>query len=244
LNGKTILSIATGYNHACAIASDNQAYCWGRNSQGQIGDNNVTGRYVPTAVDTSGVLTGKTILSISAGGNHTCAIASDNQVYCWGYDHYGQLGDNTTTDSLVPVAVNTSGVLAGKTILSVSAGVNHTCVIASDNQAYCWGWNNYGQLGDNTSGTNRLVPAAVDMSGFPPTPQVTLGGLPCTDITMISDTELTCVTPAHAAGLVDVVITLANGNVLTIANGFTYLDKPLPPLPPSPPLPPDSGFWF
>ncbi|MFZ2560333.1 MAG: hypothetical protein WAW91_01745 [Candidatus Nanoperiomorbaceae bacterium] len=76
---------------------------------------------------------------VSSGGLHTCAIASNNQPYCWGYGGYGQLGNNSTTDSSVPVAVTTSGVLAGKTIVSISAGGNYTCAIASDNQAYCGG---------------------------------------------------------------------------------------------------------
>jgi hypothetical protein len=155
--GKTVRSISAGYYHTCAIASDNQAYCWGTGSFGRNGNNSTSDAHVPVAVSTSGVLSGKTILSISAGHWHTCAIASDNQAYCWGRNNLGQLGNNSTSDSLVPVAVTASGVLSGKTILSTVSGDAFSCALASDNQAYCWGQNNYSQLGDG-SFTQSLVP--------------------------------------------------------------------------------------
>jgi len=164
LNGKTIKSISTGYYSTCAIASDDQAYCWGYNTTGQLGDNSTTRRDTPVAVDTSGVLNGKTVKAISVGDSHTCAIASDDQVYCWGSNNNGRLGDNSTTQSLVPVAVDNSGALSGKTVKSISLGFDNTCAIASDDQAYCWGLNDVGQLGDNST-TERLVPTAVDASG-------------------------------------------------------------------------------
>ena len=165
LSGKTISSISAGAFYTCAIASDNNAYCWGQNDNGQLGDNSSgTDRLAPVAVNTSGVFSGKTILAISTATTHTCAIASDNLAYCWGDNTNGQLGNNSTTQSLVPVAVNTSGVLSGKTILAIKTGTSHTCVIASDNKAYCWGLNTYGQLGNNST-SQSLVPVAVDTSG-------------------------------------------------------------------------------
>ncbi|MEI7917846.1 MAG: prepilin-type N-terminal cleavage/methylation domain-containing protein [Candidatus Saccharibacteria bacterium] len=164
LSGKTIKSISTGNNNSCVIASDNKAYCWGANWYGGLGNNTTTDSSVPVAVNTSGVLSGKTIKSITVGAYHTCAVASDNLAYCWGHGNSGQLGNNTIVDSLVPVAVNTAGVLSGKTVLSLSAGVQDTCAVASDNLAYCWGSNQYGILGD---GTNNLssVPVAANTSG-------------------------------------------------------------------------------
>lgn len=167
LSGKTILKISSGFYHTCVIASDNKAYCWGRNSNGQLGNNATAHSSVPVAVNTTGVLSGKTILAISAGYAHTCAVASDNKVYCWGLNTNGQLGNNSTTQSLVPVAVNTtSGTSAiyNKTISAVASGYRNTCVIASsDNKPYCWGYGTYGQNGDNTT-TQRLVPVAVNMA--------------------------------------------------------------------------------
>ncbi|MFZ1243394.1 MAG: hypothetical protein WAQ22_04625 [Candidatus Saccharimonas sp.] len=157
----------TGGSDTCAIASDNQVYCWGRNYDGRLGNNSTTDSSVPVAVTTSGALSGKTIRQVAAGNAHTCALASDNQVYCWGYNSNGQLGNNSTTMSLVPVAVTTSGVLSGKTIRQVTAGGAHTCALASDNQVYCWGYNYYGQLGNNST-ANSSVPVAVNnLPDFP-----------------------------------------------------------------------------
>lgn len=165
LSGKTILSISAGLNQTCAVASDNQAYCWGDNSEGELGNNTRTSSLIPVAVDTSGALSGKTILSISTGSQNTCAIASDNLAYCWGDDSTGSLGAaGTTSDSSVPVPVDTSGVLAGKTILFLQTSNIRSCALASDNQVYCWGANNVGQLGNNSK-NNAFVPVAIDRSG-------------------------------------------------------------------------------
>ncbi|MFC2575127.1 MAG: RCC1 domain-containing protein [Candidatus Saccharimonas sp.] len=97
---------------------------------------------------------------ISAGNLYTCAIASDDKAYCWGMGTFGALGNSSTTNSSVPVAVSTSGVLAGKTIKQISASNLHTCAIASDDKAYCWGYNNEAQLGNN-SNINSSVPVRV-----------------------------------------------------------------------------------
>jgi len=168
LAGKTVTAIAAGDSHSCVVA-DGQVYCWGGNWGGQLGDGSTTERLVPVAVDTSGVLAGKTVTGISAGGSHTCAVA-DGRAYCWGKKLYGQwgsdltgpLGNDSTTSSSVPVAVDTSGVLAGKTVTSIATGHFHTCAVA-DGQAYCWGGNYFGQLGDGTT-TSALVPVSVDAS--------------------------------------------------------------------------------
>ena len=109
------------------------------------------------AVDTSGVLAGKTLTQISAG-EHTCALDSAGAAYCWGWNEYGDLGDGTTTNSDVPVAVDNSGVLAGKTLTQITVGGEHTCALDSAGAAYCWGdnrpWANSGD-GSTTNSTSR-----------------------------------------------------------------------------------------
>lgn len=164
LSGKTLKNISVGGAHTCAVASDARAYCWGSNSNGQLGNNTTTDSSVAVAVNTAGVLSGKSILSISTGSSHTCVVASDYRVYCWGANSVGQLGNNSTTSSSVPVAVNVAGALSGKSISNVTTGVGHTCALATTGQAYCWGSGQYGRLG-NAASSNSSVPVAVSVSG-------------------------------------------------------------------------------
>ncbi len=74
------------------------------------------------------------------------AAPTTGRAVAWGYNGSGQLGDNSTTDSSVPVAVDTSGVLAGKTVTAIAAGFFHSCAVA-DGQAYCWGRNDSRRVG-------------------------------------------------------------------------------------------------
>jgi alpha-tubulin suppressor-like RCC1 family protein len=224
LSGKTISSIAAGGIHTCAIASDNLAYCWGGNTNGQLGNTSTTGSKVPVAVTTSGVLSGKTITAISTGTDHTCVIASDSQAYCWGFNSTGQLGNNTLTQSTSAVAVDTSGVLAGKTLRSLNTAYQKSCVIASDSQIYCWGNNTSGPLGDS-SNTNRRVPvAAAQIKSNNPT--VSFGGASATGITLASSTQLQVTTPAHALGAVNVVVQNYDAQSATATNGYQFVNGP------------------
>jgi alpha-tubulin suppressor-like RCC1 family protein len=161
LAGKTLTAIGTGFEHSCAVA-DGAAYCWGENSNGQLGNNTAIGSTVPVAVDTTGVLNGRTVTAIDAGLAHTCAVA-DGRAYCWGYNGYGELGINSTIGSKVPVAVSTTGPLNGKAVTAISLGGHDTCAVA-DGTASCWGYNSSGQLGNNTT-TDAKVPVPVNTTG-------------------------------------------------------------------------------
>jgi len=158
-------NVSTGAEHTCALSYNYQVYCWGSNYSGQLGNNSKEDSQIPVKVDVNGVLNGMTIKSISSGDYHTCAIASNSQAYCWGRGLNGQLGNNSREDSNIPVAVDTRGVLVGKQIKTISAGGDQACVIASDDQAYCWGLNNFGQLGNNVKSDRSLIPVAVDTEG-------------------------------------------------------------------------------
>ncbi len=93
---------------------------------------------------------------VSSGGGHTCGVTTDHRAYCWGSNGDGALGDGTTTNRLRPVAVK-----GGHRFRSVAAGSFHTCGVSyPDNRAYCWGYNDLGQLGTGTT-TTRLTPLAV-----------------------------------------------------------------------------------
>ena len=111
LSGVTPTQIATGSLFACALGSAGAAYCWGANGNGQLGNgaSGITYNPLPVAVTTSGVLSGKTLTQVSAGSGSTCALDTTGTAYCWGANGNGQLGNGTTTQSAVPVAVTTPG---------------------------------------------------------------------------------------------------------------------------------------
>lgn len=162
LAGKTIVGTSAGYNHTCVIDSDGLVYCWGYNSQGQLGNGatGTTNNPNPTAVVTTGPMAGRKVININGGDAHTCALTQDGNVYCWGGNDYGQLGIGGVLSSFVPTEIQMTGAIAGKNLVDVSAGYAHTCALASDGTAYCWGFNGHGQLG-NGSNFDSDVPVAV-----------------------------------------------------------------------------------
>lgn len=173
LSGKKIKTIGVGGDgtyanrHACALATDSTVYCWGSNLGGLLGNNATTEATTPVAVDTTGVLNGKTIKSLAVGGTMNCVLTNDNAVYCWGgrtATNNGELGNGAKAQSLVPTAVISNVHLAGKTIKSLTVGYYHGCVLTSDGLAYCWGDNSTGQLG-NSLGSSATQPLPVTMSG-------------------------------------------------------------------------------
>jgi len=119
-------------------------------------------------IGASGALAGKFVLSVATGGAHCVALCSDGSLAAWGDNSFGQLGTGSTTASAVPVAVNMTGVLAGKKVVAVSAGTVHSLALCSDGTVYSWGHSNGGRLGNGGSASGSAPasnPVAVDMTG-------------------------------------------------------------------------------
>ncbi len=162
LAGKKIVGTSAGYNHTCVVDDTGKVYCWGYNSQGQLGNgaSGTTNNPFPTAVVTAGPMSGEVIVKVNGGDSHTCALSQDGDIYCWGGNIYGQLGNNSTASAFTPVKVSNIGPSNGKVMVDISAGYQHTCGLASDGTAYCWGFNGHGQLGSGNN-TDSSVPVAV-----------------------------------------------------------------------------------
>ena len=153
--------ISAGTQHSCALTSlsGGGVRCWGENLSGQLGDGTFTDRWTPTDVPgLSGVS------AIAAGGTHTCAlIASNRGVVCWGGNAVGQLGNGTGGTSLTPVSVLDVSSTPITGVVSISAGLNHTCALFETGGVQCWGWGVAGQLGDGSFSSRNY---AADVSGY------------------------------------------------------------------------------
>jgi alpha-tubulin suppressor-like RCC1 family protein len=165
LSQKTIVAIAAGTYHSFALCSDGTLAAWGYNGNGELGNGGTGFSPLPVAVNTSGVLAGKTISAVVAGSFHNFALCTDGTLAGWGYNGYGQLGNNATISSSLPVLVDVSGVLAGKTITAAAAGYYHSTVLCSDGTLAAWGFNGDGELGNGGS-ISSLVPVAVNVGGI------------------------------------------------------------------------------
>jgi RHS repeat-associated protein len=150
-----VIAIAAGGSHTCALLNTGGVKCWGNNANGRLGDGTTTEQKTP--IDVVGLTSG--VIAIAAGSSHTCALTSSGGVKCWGNNNQGQLGNNSTTQQLTPVDV--SGLTSGMS--AIAAGGTHSCALTDAGGVKCWGYNNYGQLGDGTL-TRRLTP--VNASGL------------------------------------------------------------------------------
>ena len=163
--------ISSGSNYTCSVNYENNIYCWGVNVNsvgrgGTLGNNTLIDSFIPSAVYTEGALLNEKIVSVSSGTEHTCAISFSQKLFCWGLNGYSQLGDGTTIRQIAPVAVfNNSGLVDNKTVKSVSVGSFSTCAISSEDKAYCWGFNNNGQLGTGNT-NNSALPVFVSGDGL------------------------------------------------------------------------------
>ncbi|MBM4413645.1 MAG: hypothetical protein FJ040_09430 [Chloroflexi bacterium] len=167
-------TISAGKYHTCALTSAGVAYCWGRNEYGELGDGSSITRVLPVLVSMPAGVT--SFATISAGMIHTCARTNAGVAYCWGRNDRGQLGDGT----LVPYRNRPVAVIKPATLLasfvSIVAGADHTCGLTSARAVYCWGRNEYGELGDGST-TNHNRPVAVRWPvGIKLFAQVTAGG--------------------------------------------------------------------
>jgi alpha-tubulin suppressor-like RCC1 family protein len=164
------VKITAGYAHTCALTSAGQAYCWGNNGSGQLGDKSLALRLTPVAVQQ-----GTSVFTrISAGDYHTCALSSAGQTYCWGNNRWGQIG-NGGGGRFAPAVWEPSAVQQTGAYIEVTAGGSHNCGLSSTGQAYCWGRNDTGAIG-NGGESHSSRPSPVRQSGISYI-QITAGGL-------------------------------------------------------------------
>ena len=188
VQGGIIFTRLTGGGaHTCGLTSDGTAYCWGQNSNGQLGDGTLISRNSPVRVSTT-----LSFSSINAGEAHTCALTSTGAGRCWGRNDGGQLGDGTTTRRFTPTPVAID--LAFQAIDAGGFGgpidnpfPSFSCALSTTGDGYCWGENILGNLGGGTTGFPR------------PTPSPVSGGLKFTSLTVGLDDHACAITASGQA---------------------------------------------
>lgn len=155
-NVKTVSTNSYRRNNA-AITRDGTLYMWGNNGSGELGDGTTTNAYTPVRPKLEEDVKVK---QVALGNQHTVALSEDGQVYTWGRNYGGALGNGTTTDSKTPVKIEIGD---GKEIVEVYAGDNSSAALTVDGELYMWGENNSGQLGDGST-TYKSLPNKVEIS--------------------------------------------------------------------------------
>ena len=180
-SGRTVTKLFVGNyaNHMCAMMDNGLVKCWGRNTFGQLGygttlagDTTNRGQDAGSIGDNLGYINigSKTVSKMALGENHTCMLTTADEVYCWGYNGYGQLGLNHANN--VGTGANQMGNmlnpvnLGGQTPVDIVAGQNHTCALMNTGAVRCWGLNTSGQLGigNIASPRDRVGNAANEMT--------------------------------------------------------------------------------
>jgi alpha-tubulin suppressor-like RCC1 family protein len=165
--GVAFLTISAGYSHACAVARNGSAYCWGSNAGGRLGTGaSLTGGHTTPAL----VAGGLSFRTISAGYFHTCGVTRSGATYCWGRNEQGETGNGATAAHGEPARIK--GDFAARAV-SAAVEFDFSCAVGRDSGLFCWGANCYGQLGvDSTSeqcGTPAMpcspTPVAVHAAG-------------------------------------------------------------------------------
>lgn len=170
-DGVTFSEIDAGAYHTVALGSDGNAYTWGLNSSGEIGNGTTANVSVPTPVALPG---GVSVTQIEAGEYSSMVVGSDGVIYAWGKNNAGQIGTGSQGGIVTsPVAVSAPG---GAKFTQVSIGSHHTLALADDGNAYGWGSGSGGILGNGGTST-QLTPTPVTLPEGVTFTQIETGGM-------------------------------------------------------------------
>lgn len=162
-----VTAVAAGGNHSLALKRDGSVWTWGQNQSGQLGDGTNNDNASPVQAKAFFLVRAT---AIAAGGNHSLAVDGNSEVWAWGQNDFGQLGDSTIANRSTPVKVkHLSGVI------QVAAGANHSAALKNDGSVWAWGDRRHLQLGDGGNSPS-LTPVQVP-NGLPSTPQAFISNI-------------------------------------------------------------------
>ncbi|MFU8803061.1 MAG: RCC1 domain-containing protein [Bradymonadaceae bacterium] len=143
------IAISAGAAHSCVVKSNGSVWCWGSNSDRQLGASMPA--HTPEPIHVAGLnVGGVTVEALALGRIHSCALNSDGEVWCWGGNNNRQLGNGGNAATANPTRVQNLPA----EIIAIAAGTDHTCAIHAVGELWCWGLNNAKQLGVDVSAPN------------------------------------------------------------------------------------------
>jgi uncharacterized repeat protein (TIGR02543 family) len=174
--GETMTDVVAGGEYSHAVSTNGRVYSWGSNNRGQLGDGtsgtsenqNIANKSTPTLISFDGLNDlndGETIRNVDIGAQHSMAVTTTGRVYAWGWNLFGQLGDNTLANKSTPTLISFTGLQNEETIRNVFLGNGHSLAVTTNNRLYSCGLNNFSQLGDGTS-DNKQIPTLVTLNGL------------------------------------------------------------------------------
>lgn len=156
-----VTAVAASTHHSIALTADGRVWSWGSNVNGQLGDCTTANRAQPVTVKTALNSDLTNVIAIAAGSAHSMALTADGDVYTWGGNSFGQLGDGTLNGRACALAIPSGIQGTSAKAVDVAAGHVHSMALMSNGDIYSWGQNTYGQLGHGTF-TQSAVPAKVE----------------------------------------------------------------------------------
>lgn len=197
--GRSAIAVTAGGRHTCAIVRDgasagaatSSVFCWGDDSFGQLGTADGLGRLAPGDGSGAVVLGGRSPTAVAAGLDHTCALFDDRTVACWGDNRFGQLGVAGPGPGIG--AGGPTSVALGSEAIAVAAGAYHSCALLLSGAVRCWGWNDYGQLGDEAQPGGDIAPGdLVDVPLPNGQPALSIAAGAFHSCAVLSDGTVTC----------------------------------------------------
>jgi uncharacterized repeat protein (TIGR02543 family) len=164
LEGETIQQVSAGYEYSLALTTSGRLYSWGNNGSGQLGYPFTSWRR-PKLINFTGLDTGETIAHVAAGFRTSFAVTTSGNLYGWGSNGMGYVGDGTNVDRNIPTLIGFTGLTSGEKIKNISVGESHALALTTSGRVYAWGRNHYGQLGDNTL-VDKSTPTLITFSGL------------------------------------------------------------------------------
>jgi alpha-tubulin suppressor-like RCC1 family protein len=154
-DARHVVAFSLADSFACSVMKDGSVRCWGSNDAGQLGD----GTAVASAQSVRVVGIGSRATTVATGGRHACALTAEGDVYCWGANGAGEVGDSSRSSWALATRV------AGVKARAIALGARHTCALTPAGDVVCWGARDAEQLGDAPSGGSCAGTTCTDAGG-------------------------------------------------------------------------------